>query len=99
MNGTAINASQYEYSNMSRFADSSLATTANPLSLATKMLGGSIYLPWETTSEPKVLDFFVRRIETNIDIGKKAFEYFVQTIANPPARNPKLTSLLCNDFK
>jgi len=97
MKGTAINNTLCENSISSRFADSSLATTACADSLATIMLGAFRDLPWETISAPQAVDIPLQQLETSIKISTKEFEFFIETITNPPAPNSNLTRLLRSD--
>lgn len=98
MEGTAINTPQWESSMSSRFADSSLETTARSDSIATIMLGKPIiYFPRGTTIEPTSNVPPLQHMGTMIQISPKEFDFFVETIANPPSPNPKLAQLLSSD--
>jgi len=97
MKGTAIKNTLCEDSISSRFADSTFATTARADSLATIMLGAFRNLPWETINAPKVVDIPVQQLETSIEISANGFEFFVETINNPPAPNSNLARLLRSD--
>jgi hypothetical protein len=98
MNGTsAINPNQLNNLS-SRYADTSLSTTADPGAIATQILGSCLTVPWITKAQTENIKDESEHFTTEVILTEKSFEVFMDTINTPPKPNEKLYRLMQHKF-